>query len=146
MLKKTIAYIDYNGTTRKEDFYFNLTQAEVTELEVSVEGGLVEMITASLPRRMARSSSRPSRTSFCALTVRSLRMAVDSLRTRKSAMPSLRPRHTATCSWSWQPTLRLRASSSTASFLPRRKRQPRPIRVPKLPLFLKTDDNEDRRC
>lgn len=44
MLKKTIVYIDYNGTTRKEDFYFNLTQAEVTELEVSVEGGLVEQI------------------------------------------------------------------------------------------------------
>ena len=44
MLKKTIAYTDYNGNTRKEDFYFNLTQAEVTELEVSVEGGLVEMI------------------------------------------------------------------------------------------------------
>ena len=44
MLKKTITYTDYNGTTRKEDFYFNLTQAEVTELEVSVEGGLVEMI------------------------------------------------------------------------------------------------------
>ena len=33
MLKKTITYTDYNGTTRKEDFYFNLTQAEVTELE-----------------------------------------------------------------------------------------------------------------
>ena len=30
MLKKTITYTDYNGTTRKEDFYFNLTQAEVT--------------------------------------------------------------------------------------------------------------------
>lgn len=44
MLKKTIEYQDYNGNTRKEDFYFNLTQAEVTELEVSVEGGLVEMI------------------------------------------------------------------------------------------------------
>ena len=44
MLKKTITYTDYNGTTRKEDFYFNLTQAEVTELEVSVEGGLVEQI------------------------------------------------------------------------------------------------------
>lgn len=44
MLKKTITYTDYNGTTRKEDFYFNLTQAEVTELEVSVEGGLVERI------------------------------------------------------------------------------------------------------
>ena len=44
MLKKTITYTDYNGTTRKEDFYFNLTQAEVTGLEVSVEGGLVEQI------------------------------------------------------------------------------------------------------
>lgn len=44
MLKKTIVYTDYNSTTRKEDFYFNLTQAEVTELEVSVEGGLVEQI------------------------------------------------------------------------------------------------------
>lgn len=44
MLKKTITYTDYNGTTRNEDFYFNLTQAEVTELEVSVEGGLVEQI------------------------------------------------------------------------------------------------------
>lgn len=44
MLKKTIKYTDYNGNVREEDFWFNLTQAEVTELEVSVEGGLVEMI------------------------------------------------------------------------------------------------------
>lgn len=44
MLKKTIEYKDYDGNTRKEDFYFNLTQAEVTEMELSVEGGLVEMI------------------------------------------------------------------------------------------------------
>lgn len=44
MLKKTIKYTDYNGNIREEDFWFNLTQAEVTELEVSVEGGLVEMI------------------------------------------------------------------------------------------------------
>ncbi len=146
MLKKTITYTDYNGTTRKEDFYFNLTQAEVTELEVSVEGGLVEQINRIVAAQNGKVIIETSRTSFCALTVRSLRMAVDSSRTRKSAMPSLRPRRTATCSWSWQPTLRLRASSSTASFLLRRKRQPRPIRVPKLPLFLKTDDNEDRRC
>lgn len=122
MLKKTIAYTDYNGTTRKEDFYFNLTQAEVTELEVSVEGGLVEMINRIVAAQNGKVIIETSRTSFCALTVRSLRMAVDSLRTRKSAMPSLRPRRTATCSWNWQPTLRLPASSSTASFLPRRKR------------------------
>lgn len=44
MLKKVIKYTDYNGAVREEPFYFNLTQAEVTELEVSVEGGLVEMI------------------------------------------------------------------------------------------------------
>lgn len=44
MLKKTIQFQDFNGTSRTEDFYFNLTQAEVTELELSVDGGLVEMI------------------------------------------------------------------------------------------------------
>lgn len=44
MLKRTITYQDYNGNQRTEDFYFNLTQAEVTEMELSVDGGLVEMI------------------------------------------------------------------------------------------------------
>ena len=44
MLKRSITYTDYNGGTRTEDFYFNLTQAEVTEMEMSVDGGLVEMI------------------------------------------------------------------------------------------------------
>lgn len=40
MLKKTIKYTDFNGTEREEDFYFNLTKAEVTEMELSKEGGL----------------------------------------------------------------------------------------------------------
>lgn len=44
MLKRTMTYTDYNGVSRTEDFYFNLTQAEVTEMELSVDGGLVEMI------------------------------------------------------------------------------------------------------
>ena len=44
MLKKTMTYEDYNGVPRTEDFYFNLTPAEVTEMELSVDGGLVEMI------------------------------------------------------------------------------------------------------
>lgn len=44
MLKRTITYPDYNGGSRTEDFYFNLTQAEITEMELSVDGGLVEMI------------------------------------------------------------------------------------------------------
>lgn len=45
MLKKTIEYTDYNGLDRKEDFYFNLTQAEIMEMELTTEGGLAETIT-----------------------------------------------------------------------------------------------------
>lgn len=44
MLKKTITYTDYNGTERIEDHYFNLSQAEVMEMEMSTAGGLSEMI------------------------------------------------------------------------------------------------------
>ena len=44
MLKKTITYTDYNGNERTEDFYFNLTKAEVMEMEMSTSGGLAETI------------------------------------------------------------------------------------------------------
>lgn len=44
MLKKTMTYIDYNGTERTEDFYFNLSKAELMEMELSVNGGLAEML------------------------------------------------------------------------------------------------------
>lgn len=44
MLKKTVNYVDYNGVERKEDFYFNLSKAEITEMELSVDGGLTQMI------------------------------------------------------------------------------------------------------
>lgn len=44
MLKKTIKYTDFNGTSREEDFYFNLTKAEVMEMQMSESGGLAEMI------------------------------------------------------------------------------------------------------
>lgn len=44
MLKKTISYVDYNGNDRKEDFYFNLSRAEVTEMQLSEDGGLDTMI------------------------------------------------------------------------------------------------------
>lgn len=44
MFKKTITYTDYNGVERTEDFYFNLTRAEVTEMELSTTGGLTTMI------------------------------------------------------------------------------------------------------
>ena len=44
MLKKTITYTDYNGVERKEDFYFNLSKAEIIEIELSTTGGLAEMV------------------------------------------------------------------------------------------------------
>ena len=44
MLKETITYEDYNGVSRTEDHYFNLTEAELTEMEMSINGGLAEMI------------------------------------------------------------------------------------------------------
>ena len=45
MLKKTITYTDYNGVERTEDFHFNLSKAEIMEMELSTTGGLAEMIT-----------------------------------------------------------------------------------------------------
>lgn len=44
MLTKTITYTDYNGLDRTEKFYFNLTEAEVAEMELTTEGGLSGMI------------------------------------------------------------------------------------------------------
>ena len=48
MLKKTITYEDYNGVERTEDHYFNLSRAEIAEMEMSVNGGLVEMINRTI--------------------------------------------------------------------------------------------------
>ena len=40
MLAKKIKYTDYNGEEREETFYFNLTEAEVSEMQYTVKGGL----------------------------------------------------------------------------------------------------------
>lgn len=44
MITETIKYIDYNGVEREEKFMFNLTKAELMEMEMSTTGGLTEMI------------------------------------------------------------------------------------------------------
>lgn len=44
MLKKTITYTDYNGSERTEDFYFNLSKAELIMMEASVAGGLKQRL------------------------------------------------------------------------------------------------------
>lgn len=44
MFKKTITYEDYNGVKRTEDFYFNLTKAELMEMELATTGGMKNML------------------------------------------------------------------------------------------------------
>ena len=44
MYVKDIVYTDYNGVERIEDFYFNLSKAEIAEMELSVEGGFAKMV------------------------------------------------------------------------------------------------------
>lgn len=44
MLNKKITYTDFNGVERTETFSFNLTKAEIMEMEMSTTGGLSEMI------------------------------------------------------------------------------------------------------
>lgn len=44
MLKKTITYTDFNDVERTEDFYFNLTEAELTDMNFDENGGLAEKL------------------------------------------------------------------------------------------------------
>ena len=44
MITKTIKYTDYNGVEREEDFRFNLSKAELVEMEMGVDGGLTSFI------------------------------------------------------------------------------------------------------
>lgn len=44
MLTKKITYTDYFGEERTETFYFNLTKAELVDMNYSVNGGFSEML------------------------------------------------------------------------------------------------------
>lgn len=44
MFKEHFKYEDYNGVTREEDHYFNLTQPEIVKLNFSSSGGLKEAV------------------------------------------------------------------------------------------------------
>lgn len=55
MLKKNIKYKDYNGVEREEQFLFNLTKAELMEMEMGTAGGLAEMI-----QKIVETEDRPA--------------------------------------------------------------------------------------
>lgn len=44
MLKQTITYTDYDDVERTETFYFNLSEAELTEMQLEQDGGLDVML------------------------------------------------------------------------------------------------------
>ena len=44
MLKKTMTTVDFGGTERTEDYYFNLTKAEIMEMQLCTDGGFVETV------------------------------------------------------------------------------------------------------
>ena len=55
MLKKIITYTDYNGVERTEPFYFNLSKAELMEMELGVTGGMTEMLNKIIDAKDAPS-------------------------------------------------------------------------------------------
>lgn len=54
MLKKTITYTDYEDLVRTEDFYFNLSKAEIAEMEYSIDGGMKNLL-----EQIVKSQSTP---------------------------------------------------------------------------------------
>lgn len=54
MLVQNIEYEDYNGEKRKEDFYFNLTEAELMEMEMSTNEQMSNMI-----ERIIKTNDKP---------------------------------------------------------------------------------------
>lgn len=55
MRKETITYTDYNGNKRTEDYYFNLSKAELMEMEMGTTGGFAEML-----QRVIAAQDQPS--------------------------------------------------------------------------------------
>lgn len=44
MYKKTIAYTDFFGEEREEDFYFHFSEAELSKMELSTTGGISRFV------------------------------------------------------------------------------------------------------
>lgn len=44
MFKKTVTYKDYNNVERTETYHFHFSEAEILDMEMSVEGGFAERI------------------------------------------------------------------------------------------------------
>lgn len=48
MYSEIVTYTDYNGVERKEEFLFNLTKAELLEMEMGIVGGFNAMVQRAI--------------------------------------------------------------------------------------------------
>lgn len=51
MLCKTIKFEDWDGVEREEDFYFNLSESELMELELTSSGGFTKMMKTIIMKK-----------------------------------------------------------------------------------------------
>lgn len=51
MLKKTITYTDYDGMERTEDFWFNLSNTELTKLDAELPGGVLGVLRKIIDKK-----------------------------------------------------------------------------------------------
>ena len=51
MFKVTETFKDFLGSDRTEDFYFNLTKAEIIKMEWSYEGGFIRMLKTLIDKQ-----------------------------------------------------------------------------------------------
>lgn len=51
MYKIRKSYTDYDGNQREEDFYFNFSEAEILEMEMTTEGGLEKRVQCIVDAR-----------------------------------------------------------------------------------------------
>lgn len=55
MLSKTVTYVDFDGETRTETHYFNISKAELTQLRLSAAGGIEKRL-----QRIVDTKDQPS--------------------------------------------------------------------------------------
>ena len=55
MLRKKIKYVDFNDVEREEEFYFNISKAELMEMEFGTIGGFSEMV-----KRIVEAQDQPT--------------------------------------------------------------------------------------
>ena len=120
MLKKTITYKDYNGVERTEDFWFNLNETEITEMELGVHGGYTAMVNKIIATKDFPTLIKIFKDLVLAAYGEKSadgRMFIKEDRDGYRLSNNFKPKHITSCIWNWLQMTRLRQNSLIASFL-----------------------------